>query len=242
MSYLIDKFKNKYRLRCEICQDTNDFPHKLNGTYEDIDVYIDCANNIRVYYYGHSLLEVYIPSLGRGRNVIRKIYHDYINSNNVQISDKDKGVSYKIIDQELFEKEIKNNTIISDYIETDSEVLFKFHYKYSDKIIPLLKPKTSAASRSPFSSKNLPKADYVIPEAQLREYSDIIDPLKADGKLLTLNSLTQNFINKMQKSKAYRGVDIKVLMKKKMLKGKEFIHEENQWDDYLKYLRKEIST
>ena len=28
--------------------------------------------------------------------------------------------------------------------------------------------------------------------------------------------------------------------RKKMLKGKEFIHSEGHWNDYLKYLRKEI--
>ena len=240
-SYLTDKFKDKYKISCEICKDTNDIPRKLNGSFEDIDCYISCYNNVRIFYYGRSILEVYIPSLGRGRNIIRKIYHDYINPENVQITQKNKGVTYKILDKNKFKADIQNTDIISNIIETNSEVTFRFPYKYSEKIIPLLKPKTSAAGRSPFSPKNLPKADYVIPEAQLREYTDIINPLKADGKLLTLNILTQNFINKMQKSKAYRGIDIKALMKKKMLKGKEFIHSESQWDDYLKYLKKEIS-
>ena len=42
------------------------------------------------------------------------------------------------------------------------------------------------------------------------------------------------------KKRLYRGVDMKTYMRKKMLKGKEFIHSEGHWNDYLKYLRKEI--
>ena len=33
---------------------------------------------------------------------------------------------------------------------------------------------------------------------------------------------------------------MKTYMRKKMLKGKEFIHSEGHWNDYLKYLTKEI--
>lgn len=33
---------------------------------------------------------------------------------------------------------------------------------------------------------------------------------------------------------------MKSYMRKKMLKGKEFIHSEGHWNDYLKYLKKEI--
>lgn len=41
--------------------------------------------------------------------------------------------------------------------------------------------------------------------------------------------------------KQYKSEPIKKLMRKKMLKGKEFIHSEEQWDDFLKYLSKEVS-
>lgn len=118
--------------------------------------------------------------------------------------------------------------------------MFKFYEKNSDKIIPLLKPKTSGADISPFSPKNLPKIEYLIPKDELREYEDIIAPLKEDGKLLVLSKLTQNYIKLLSKKRLYRGVDMKTYMRKKMLKGKEFIHSEGHWNDYLKYLRKGI--
>ena len=227
-------------MRCDVCEDTNDYPKKLNGTYEDMDVYIDCSFGNKVFYFGHAVLEAYIPSLGRGRNLIRQIYYSNINPNNVTVSTTEGRTSYQIIDQDQFKKDINKSDIISDIIETDSEITFRFPYKYSDKIIPLLKPKTSAADRSPFSAKNLPKANYVISEEELREYTNIIEPLKADGKLLMLNTLTQNYLNKLSKNKAYRGTDLKTIMRKKMLGKKEFIHSENLWDDYLKFLKENI--
>ena len=175
-----------------------------------------------------------------GRNIVRKLYAENINPENVSILKSGKGTTYKIIDHKQFNSDIKNSKFIFDILETNSEVMFKFYEKNSDKIIPLLKPKTSGADISPFSSKNLPKIEYLIPKDKLREYEDIIAPLKEDGKLLVLSKLTQNYIKLLSKKRLYRGVDMKTYMRKKMLKGKEFIHSEGHWNDYLKYLRKEI--
>ena len=240
MGYLTTKYKGKYRLKCEVDKVTNDFPKTLKDTYEDADVYIDCSFGNKIYYYGRGILEAYLPSLQRGRNIVKKLYAENVNANNVLISKSEKGSVYKIIDYSQFDSDIKNSKFILDIIETDSELMFKFYEKNSDKIIPLLKPKTAGADISPFSPKNLPKLEYVIPTEELREYEDIIVPLKEDGKLLTLSKLTQNYIKSLGKKRLYRGVDMKSYMRKKMLKGKEFIHSEGLWDDYLKYLRKEI--
>lgn len=240
MGYLTTKYKGKYRLKCEVDKVTNDFPKTLKDTYEDADVYIDCSFGNKIYYYGRGILETYIPSLQRGRNIVKKLYAENVNANNVLISKSEKGSVYKIIDYSQFNSDIKNSKFIFDIIETDSELMFKFYEKNSDKIIPLLKPKTAGADISPFSPKNLPKLEYVIPTEELREYEDIIVPLKEDGKLLALSKLTQNYIKSLRKKRLYRGVDMKSYMRKKMLKGKEFIHSEGLWDDYLKYLRKEI--
>ena len=58
-SYLIDKFKGKYRLLVEYNRDTNDFNRKLNDTYEDCDIYISCQHGNKVFYYGNSILDTY---------------------------------------------------------------------------------------------------------------------------------------------------------------------------------------
>lgn len=114
-------------MRAPINPDTNDFNRKLNGIYEDIDVYIDCQHGNKVFYYGNSILEAYVPSLQRGHNIIKTL-------------------------QQI------DPLIITHLQEGDSEVIFRFKYSNSDKVIPLLKPRTSGANISPFSSKNLPKS------------------------------------------------------------------------------------
>jgi hypothetical protein len=72
-SYLTDKFKGVYRILPEVDTLTNDFPRKLNGSYEYIDCYISCQHNIKIYHYGKSILQAYIPSLQRGNNIIKAI-------------------------------------------------------------------------------------------------------------------------------------------------------------------------
>ena len=41
IAYLYDKFKGIYRLKVPIDSHTNDYCRKLNGTYEDVDMYIE---------------------------------------------------------------------------------------------------------------------------------------------------------------------------------------------------------
>lgn len=126
---------------------TNQFQRKLDGTYEDIDVYISCANNITISYYGKSILEVYVPSIGRGRNIVKAI-----------------------------QSELGDN-IIFNIKETSQEVLFQFKAQDMEKLEKYLKPKTNCANRSPFSSKSLPKTKYKIPDEDLLRYKDLMKNL-----------------------------------------------------------------
>lgn len=203
MSYLTEKFKGVYRIKAPIDTTTNDFPRKLNDTYEDIDCYIDCQNNIKIYYYGHSVLQAYIPSIGRGHNIIKLIN---------QISPK----------------------LIFDIEETDSEILFKFKYVDSDKIIPLLKPKTCGSKISPFSSKNRPKSVYKIPDEDLKAYKNIVAKIPTESILLLIHS-TNSFIKSLA-TKKNPIEKIKADMRLKCLKGKEYIHSIGRWEEYINYL------
>ncbi len=73
MNYLISHYKGKYRLLCPYDLDTIQYPRTLDDKLEDIDVYISCQNNIRIVYHGKSVLKAYIPSIGRGNNIIKAI-------------------------------------------------------------------------------------------------------------------------------------------------------------------------
>lgn len=158
-----------------------------------------------MFHYGRDILQAYIPSLGRGHNILKEIQR---------------------ID----------SSIIFDIEENDLEVLFKFKYVNSDKIIPLLKPKTSGAGISPFSSKNLPKCTYIVPDKDLDMYKQIVAKIPQE-RILTLTHSTNSFIKSLA-TKKNPIENIKADMKKKCLKSKEYIHAIGEWNNYIKYLEK----
>ena len=125
-------------------------------------------------------------------------------------------------------------------MENDKEIEFKFHARKLEYIASFLKPATAGSDISPFSTKNLPKCDYPIPEEDLAKYNAILDSMDNKDYLL-ISRVTDAFLtNKLQKSKQYRTIDLKKDMKKKCLKTKEYIHSLGEWDKYIEYLKKEI--
>ena len=246
MSYLIDKFKGKYRLKAPYDLSTNDFPRKLNGTLEDIDVYIDCQNGIQIFYYGHKKLEAYIPSLGRGRNIIKSIYSEFVqdieSSPYCTFTEKENkdGVLTKTnsYDYDSLYADKDLNKIITDIYDTDEEVVFRFHYDKMEQLEKYFKPKTSAASRSPFSTKNLPKTAYVIPDEDLDIYKNIVAKIPSED-ILTITHSTNSFLKSLA-TKKNPWENIKADMRLKGLKGKEYIHAIGKWNEYIKYLEKNL--
>lgn len=166
-NYLISHYKGMYRIKCEYDESKNQFPRKLDGTYEDIDCYIDCYKNIKIFYYGKSVLEAYIPSVGRGNNIIKSIAEEF------------------------------GNDIIFDIQKTDGEVIFKYKAKDMYKLERYLKPKTSGSNISPFSSKNLPKnKDYKIPNEDLMVYKNIIDKI-GKNRIIELTHMTNSYLKSL---------------------------------------------
>lgn len=174
-----------------------------------MDVYIDCANKVQVFHYGRGVLQAYIPTLIRGRNVIKNIKEDGFGSD------------------------------IFDVEETDSEVLFKFKSTLMKDFEKYLKPKTSGSNISPFSSKNLPKnLSYSIPVEDLVAYQNIIE-IVPQKQRISLAHMTNIYIKSLAKNKT-QTENIKLDMKKKGLRGKEYIHSIGEWNRYLKFLEKQI--
>lgn len=206
---MYNKYKGVYRIKCPYDLSTNQFHRKLDGTLEDIDTYISCQHGNKVFYYGSGILQAYIPSIIRGHNIIK-----YINENFGQDT-------------------------IFDIEENDSEILFKFKSKHDNDIIPLLKPRTSGANISPFSTKNLPlNKDYKIPDEDLDRYKNIVAKIPRE-RILDLSHRTNSFIKSLA-TKKNPTEKIKADMALKGLKGKEYIHSIGKWDKYIKYLEKNI--
>lgn len=89
MADFMSRYKGRYRVLAEYDTSKNDFPRDANGNIDSsIGMYISCKNNNKIYAYGrdgHREMQLcaYIPSIGRGRNVKKRLkqlkvdYHDY---------------------------------------------------------------------------------------------------------------------------------------------------------------------
>ena len=129
---------------------------------------------------------------------------------------------------------MESSNIILNIEETDEEVIFRYHSKHMEQLEPYLKPKTSGADISPFSSRNLLKVKYTIPDEDLVAYKEIVSKIPKN-ELISLVHTTKKFLEAYAK-KNLKSVDIKADMALKGLKGKEYIHSIGAWDKYIKYL------
>lgn len=204
-------YKGVYRLKAPIDVRYNQFSRKLDGTYEDIDVYIDCYNKIQISYFGHGILEVYCPSIGRGHNLIKAIKEEF------------------------------HGDIIFNIKETSEEVLFQFKAQDIEKLEKYLKPKTSGANISPYSSRNLPRnKSYKIPDEDLIPYKEIVQKI-GQNRIIELTHTTKDFIKSLATKKNTYD-DIKADMALKGLKGKEYIHSIGKWSEYIEYLERNLQN
>lgn len=212
------KYKGSYRLLPVIDQETNDFPRTPSGDVEeDIEIYITCQYNNRIYAYGtdghkEMQLAAYIPSLGRGRNIRKAM-------------DKEKVQYYA-------------------YDETDEEVRFLFSAKDIEKVASLLKAKTGGANISPMSKRNLPKDNSVtIPDDDMTMYKNATSSINS-GNMARLKSINKSFIDNVlakklkENPRARKPFDYKTDMRKLMLAGKtkEYIWVKGLWKEYVDYL------
>lgn len=227
MAVYLMKYKGIYRLMAHIDQNTNDFPRDERGNIDSDDVYIKCAYGNQIYHYGRSTLMAYIPSTGRGHNILYALAKELC------------GVKERIPYEELYLL-LEQQGEIWDIVENDKEIEFKFSAKDIELIAKYLKPQTGGANISPFSSRNLPKRKYDIGSTDLQEYREIINKIP-EGNILIIKNLTSQFLSDiLKKDKVYRRVDINADMKKKMLKGKEYIHYIGKWNEYIKFLKENI--
>ena len=227
------KYKGQYRIKPNLDKFTNDFPRDESGNIDQSydDIYIKCANDAQIYHYGHSTLVAYIPSLGRGHNILISIAKQ-LNLIPQDSVSRDYGMLYQLLE---------TNGTIFNIVENDSEIEFKFNAKNIDLIAKFLKPQTSGADISPFSTRNLPKSNYTIPNDDIECYKKIIDSIPKGNKLL-ISHLTSEFMsNYLAKDKLYKTAPLKSHMRKMMLKGKEYIHSVGYWDKYLKFLERKLN-
>lgn len=251
MSYYLSKYKGIYRLKTAIDETINDFPTNLDReeTREENDVYIDCRKG-QISHYGRNILQCYVSKLGVGRNVLKELgskiginIEDYcsdkVKKDGTPYLDKE-GKPIKFYDYEKFYQALENEGTVFYITETDEEVFWRFKAKDIALMCDLMQAKTSGANISPFSTKNLSKTKYNIPTEELDKYKKIVENIGKDN-LLIISRIIKNFITTIpKKHKEYKKVDLNKLQRQQGLKSKEFIHSLGYWEEFLKYLEKEV--
>lgn len=225
MAHYLMKYKDKYRVVAQYDKNTNDYPRLLDGSIDPSfsDLYIKCKNGNYIYHFGRSTLVAVYLSIGKGRNAIRAIYEKTI-----------RNLPETIIWADIY-KELEEKEVLFDVEETDEEFFFKFKDKNFDIIAEVIQPSTFGAGISPYSTKNLPKTKYTIPEADMEEYRKTTSVVDKENMAL-LAQATRKFIDHIS-TKNLTSQDIKADMKKQGLSGRNYFHANGYWSQYLDFIK-----
>ena len=211
MKYYLEKYLGKYRLMAEIDLKTNDFCRDKNGTYcNDNDIFIKCAKGTRIWHVGKDILQVYIPSVMRGNNLIKKIDSKYI----FDIEQTDKEVLFKLHDKDLEEviKHLEPTTV-------------------GARISPF-SPKNLKSLKQPKTM--------VIESEKNAVYEEISHYIPKEDKLVILQwnrSFIEDFLTKKtNKTKE----EIKADIKKQNMKQKDYFCFVGYWDEYIEFLKRKV--
>lgn len=209
-NYLVSHFKDKYRILPELNYSKTDFSRNMDGSIDEDAVYIKCQFGCKIYSYGNGTLGVYIPSLGRGRNIKKAMDKDKIPYDDYDESDSEVTFHFKAKDIEPIAKMLKASTSGASISP------------FSSKNIPKNKeaeiPEEEMQRYKSISCK-VDKKDMLKFRTWNNEFLDVL----------------QKKIRKETKNKKY---DVKEDMKAMNMSRqvKEFIYVKNMWNDYLDYL------
>lgn len=227
-----EKYKGTYRVRCEIDNNTNDYPRELKKTHlgalEPIGEYI------------HN--DVYIQTkYGKIYWVDRGMYEAWVGDEFSKFSRKEKFNSLV----KLFKSDIIS------VMDGDGEGTFVFSENILDKVVKNMGGKyRTAIDRSPFSNSNLEYANYTIPKKDLDILSEIAE--KNKWKMNTYQKAYFDFAYKKLKLHKYlfkneetKKDDLSLCrnkfwqeIRKEKLKAKEYIHKCGYWEEFLDFCRK----
>ena len=220
MSHYLMKYKGTYRVLPVLDEVYHDLPRNTSGDiiHEEVELYIACKNGSKITEYGKDT---------SNRMELKAYIPSIGRGRNVKRALDAQGVPY------------------TNYLETDEEVEFRFKAKDIEPIATLMNVKTGGANISPFSTKNLPKADVEIPTEEIERYKAVVAEVQKDD-LLVIHRITtdflSNFLEKKCKKLEDKNFDYKMDMKKLKMsrQPKEYIMHRGLWKEYLDYLEKEI--
>lgn len=222
MSNYLLKYKGRYRLLPKLDLNTNDIPREKSGDIADgyDDIFISCrfGNEISVYGCDSSRrmwLEAYIPSISRGRHIIKSIQELGIEYSNYIETDQEVIFRFKAKDIEEVASLLKAKTSGANISP------------FSSKNLPQDKKLVS------------------IPTDKIEWYKNIINKVDKKDLLIVhritndfLSNILEKRFRKTDKTFDYK-TDIKKLKLSRLVK--EYIYYKGMWGEYLAYLDKEIN-
>ena len=220
MSHYLMKYKGTYRILPVLDEVYHDLPRDNYGNinHDEVELYIACQFGNKITEYGKDT---------SNRMVLRAYIPSIGRGRNIK----------KVMDAK--------NIPYTDYFETDEEVEFHFKAKDITPIAELMKVKTGGANVSPFSNRNLPRADVEIPTEEIERYKAVTEEVQKDDLLVIhriTNDFLSSFIEKKYRKIEGKGFDVSTDMKKMKMKrmAKEYIWTKGFWEEYLNFLQKKI--
>lgn len=213
MNYYLRKYIGKYRIIAEIDKNTGDFCRDKNGNYyNNNDIFIKCFKGTRIWYIGNRILQVYIPSIKRGNNILKKIDPKYV----FDIEQTDEETLFKVKD-----KDLEN---IIDFLEPQT----------CGALISPFSTKNLKRDKQPFVE--------VVSKVQNAVYEEIKASIAKEDKLLIgqwNRSFIADFLTQKLRMSID---EIKVDTKQKNMKQKDYFCHIGYWNEYIDYLKKEINN
>ena len=207
----IEKYKGQYRVRCEIDEETNDYPRELKkdskgrykpiGEYVHNDIYIECRYG-KVYWVGRSTYEVWVKGIVKFNNLLKKFKKDIIS---------------------IVEGEGEGSFVFPESII--HEVISSMGGGYITKV-----------NDSPFKSGNLEYSDYKIPPKDKEQLKAIAESKSWD--MSTYGRLYNSFVEEVlyPKDKDFSS-SFRSDCRKQKLKTLEYIHKNGYWDSFIEYAK-----
>lgn len=211
MNYYLKKYVGKYRVMAETDQITDDFCRDKNGNYcNDNDIYIKCLKGTRIWYIGNDVLQIYIPSIKRGNNILKKFDNKYV----FDIEQTDEETLFKVKDKDL------------------DRVITFLEPQINGASIPPFSTKNLKRDKQPLVE--------VVNNAQNAVYEEIKDKLAKEDKLFIGQWNRCFMVDFLAQKLGMSSDEIKADIKKKNMKQKDYFCYVGYWNEYIEYLEKEI--
>lgn len=215
------KYKGTYRILPELDEITHDIPRNANGEIDESydDIYIACQYGNKIWAYGHDtngrmLLTAYIPSIGRGHNIIKAMDEQNIPYTHYEETDVEVLFRFKAKDIDAVAKLLKAKTSGAN-------------------ISPFSRRNLPQAKNVQIPSEEIKRYKDITSQVQKNDLLTI-------HKITT--TFLENMLQKKYR-KSDKSFDYKLDMKKCLMSRltKEYIWTKGMWEEYLTFLQKEIN-